>query len=140
MEKNGREISIDDQIAYFDQILGDDTSSKCFIIAVPSDLGESTNHEAKDENQYQEALILKNHIEKKLNTDQVEILTDCFHLHFGECGSLIKDLDYLVFLHEFWEKEEEYIIENIRRSRRFAVDSINLNPSSMMDDEYCEIH
>jgi len=135
MENSNREITLLDQIAYFDEVLGNDTTSKRFIIAIPSDLNDSNSQDVKDAKQYEEALILAEHIKNKMNTALVEIVTNCFQINSSSCESLIKELDYLVLLHDFWDKEEEFIINTIRNGRQLGVTVINLEASAMMEME-----
>jgi len=125
---NNKEITLQDQIAYFDEVLKNDTESKRFIIAIPT-------QNVRDEQQYQEALMLAEHIKQKMDTELVEIMTNCFQIKTGSCQPLIEELDFLVFLHEFLDGEEEFIVNTVRNSRHLGVNVIDLEPSAIKEDE-----
>ena len=136
MDRSEREVTLEDQMAYFDTCVKGRKYER-FIIAVPSIPDEETDHNANAnaEKQYQEALIFAEHIKKKMNTDLVEISNNCFDVHIGSCQPLIAELDFLVFLHDFWEKEQTHIIHNIRESRQFAFNVFDLKPDNIRNEQ-----
>ena len=95
-----------------------------FVIAIPSVKEEGEG--GYDEAQFNDALFLANHIKEKAGVGHVEIVKDCFTIPLLASPSL-PQIDYIIFLFEFWEKERDYILDSIFHTSTRSFSSVELH-------------